>query len=145
MLASKETTNRFTNWVKVQQLFPLSNRVPHSNTKEIGLFWKKSPKQRGNKAPGCTHQSHLPYCMKPLGSQVSILRSNCQALEEPVPLWGILKRRSLEQVVPAAARAQLGLASHKQQGSWLAGPKCVTESKLVLLASRQANKRSDEL
>lgn len=38
-----------------------------------------------------------------------------------------------------------GLASHGQQGSWLASPQFVTESRLILLSAQQANKLRDEL
>lgn len=38
--ASQET-NWFTIQGKAQQSLPLSNRVPHFNTKQIGLFWRK--------------------------------------------------------------------------------------------------------
>ena len=86
--------NWFTNQVQVHQLFPLSNGVALSKTKQIGLFQWKSPKQKGNKVTVCTHQSDLPYCMESISSWV---------WEQPVPLWGILKGRSSGQVVLAAA------------------------------------------
>ena len=77
--ASKEM-NEFTNQVKVQQLFPFSNRIPHSNTKQTGLFWSKSPKQRENKVSSCIRWSDLPFCVEYIGSQMLILWSNCQVL-----------------------------------------------------------------
>ena len=140
--------NRFTNQVKVQQLFPLSSRLPHSNTKQIGLFWRKSPKRSGNKVPGCTRRSDLPYCKEPVGSQTSIPCSNCQARGQPGPLCGVLKGRSSRRVVPAAARA---LPGRSPKAGWepraarlgLAAPKLVTKSKLALLATQKANRLSN--
>lgn len=49
----KKQMNWFTNQAEVQ-LFPLSNRVSHSKTKQIGLFQRKSPKRRRNRVPNCT-------------------------------------------------------------------------------------------
>lgn len=43
--------------------------------------------------------------MEPLGSQMSIPCSSCQALGQPGLLWVILKGRYLRQVAPAAATA----------------------------------------
>ena len=97
--------NQSTNWVKVQQLLSLSNRVPHSNIKQIGLFQRgKDPKRR--KLKFCLYiPEHLPYCMEPLGSQMSIPCSSCQAPGQPGLLWVILQGRYLWQVAPAAATA----------------------------------------
>ena len=72
--------NLFTNRGEVQQLFPLSSSVPHSNAKQIGLFQRKSPKRRENKVPSCTHWSDLPYRMELVSCRMSIPCSNCQAL-----------------------------------------------------------------
>ena len=110
--------NQSTNWVKVQRLFSLSNRVPHSDIKQISLFRRgKHPKRR--KFKFCLYiPEHVPYCMEPRSSQISIPCSSCQVLGQPVLLSGILKGRSSGQVVPAAARAlpenpQSGPASHQ--------------------------------
>lgn len=99
--------NQSTNWVKVQQLFSLSNRVPHSNIKQISLFWRgKHPKRR--KLKFCLYiPEHLPCCMEPLSSQISVPCSSCQVLGQSGSLWVILKGRYLGQVVPAAAMALL--------------------------------------
>lgn len=99
--------NQFTKWVKVQQLFSLSNRVPQSNIKQISLFRRgKYPKRW--KLKFCLYiPEHLPYCMEPLSSQMSIPCSSCQALRQPGSLWVILKGRYSGQVVPAAAMAFL--------------------------------------
>ena len=53
--------NPITNWVQVLQLFvPLSNTVPQTNAKQIGLSQGKSP-NGGNRVPDCTHRGDLPY------------------------------------------------------------------------------------
>ena len=140
MLASKEM-NWFTNQVKVQQPFPLSNRVPHSNTKQTCLFWSKSPKQRENKVSSCTHRSDLPYCMEPVGSYTLIPWSNCQALGQRVLLRGTWKGRSSGQVVLAAART---LPQNSPTGA-SCPPKTVTEPKLVLLTTQHAKNSRDKL
>ena len=41
------------------QLLPLSNRVPHSNRKQTGLFQRKSLQRKENKVPGCAQEWHL--------------------------------------------------------------------------------------
>lgn len=118
--------NQSTNWVKVQQLFSLSNRVPQSNIKQIRLFRRgKYPKRW--KLKFCLDiPEHLPYCMEPLSSQMSIPCSSCQALRQPGSLWVILKGRYSEQVVPAAATAFLEnsslpgqLVTNRKTPGWL--------------------------
>ena len=81
---------------------------------------------------------------------MSIPRSNCQALGQPVLLQGILKGRSSGQVVPAGARAlpknSPSRACWSQMARLLAGfAKFVTRPHLAVLISRQANKLGDEL
>ena len=117
MLAYKEINELVHKSGKSPQLFPLSNRVPHSNTKQIGVFQRKSPEQRGNKVSGCTHQSDLPYCMEPVGSQMPIPCSSRQAPGQPVPLQGTLKGSSSGQVVPGTARALPENSSTKRGGT----------------------------
>ena len=44
--------NEFTNQVKVQQLFPLSNRIiPHSNTNKLAYSEAKAPNREKIKFP----------------------------------------------------------------------------------------------
>ena len=68
MLASKETNK------------------PVHNTKQIGLFQRKSPKQRDNTLSSHTHWSDLPYCIEPVYYQILIPYSNCHVLGQPVLL-----------------------------------------------------------
>ena len=110
-------TNRFTIQGKVQQSLPLSNRVPHFNTNQTGLFWRKEAPTGAKVSCG----SDLPYCMESASSQMSIPCSNCQALRQPVPLRGTLKDTSSGHVVLAAARILYSKPqslphSHEQQG-----------------------------
>ena len=68
MLASKETNK------------------PVHNTKQIGLFQRKSPKQRDNIRSRRTYRSDLPYCIEPVDYQILIPYSNCHVLGQPVLL-----------------------------------------------------------
>ena len=60
-LASKET-NWFTNQVKAQLLFALSERVSHSNAKQIGLFQRKRPQQEKRESPS-VHTQREPLTL----------------------------------------------------------------------------------
>lgn len=143
--------NHFVNQVKVQQLFPLSIRVPNSNTKRIGLFQEKkiSLKRRRNKVSSCTHQSDLPFCMEPVGPKGWFLDPTAKCWgrrchfgefwrTNPRETWS---RQLLEpdpklsnQVgCPEAARL---LADSSQ---------FVTKPKLILFDAREASKVKDEL
>ena len=77
MLASKET--RSTEWVQVQQLFPLSNGLPHSKTKQIGFFSIEKAVNEEEIEFLAVH-TRVTYP----GSQMMIPCSSCQALEQPV-------------------------------------------------------------
>ena len=41
--------NQFRNQVKVQQIFPFSSRICHSNTKQIEFWRKKKAPNEGEK------------------------------------------------------------------------------------------------
>ena len=123
------------------QLFSLSNRVP---PKQISLFWRKSPQKRGKKVSGCTYQCNLSICMHSgslVTSQMSIPCSNCQALGSQCR-FGELLRKDPQDKQCAAARASPenspnGAAGHRQQGSWLAAWKFITECTLASYCSLQ--------
>lgn len=130
---------------RVATKIPLCNRAPQANAKQLGCsLTGKAEIER----VVCSqlYTSDTPTVWSP--SIPSVRSSHCQVLGHLVPLQGILKGRSSGQVVPAAARAlpknsPTG-ADHKQQGSWPASPKLI-ESKVVLLAARQASKLRGEL
>lgn len=151
MLAYEETMNCFVNQVKVQQLFPLSIRVPNSNTKRIGLFQEKkiSLKRRGNKVSSCTHQSDLPSVWRlwvpkvdsliPLpsaGAGVATLgnfEGQIVKRRGPGSCWSLTQKFSNQVGCPEAARL---LADSSQ---------FVNKPKLILFDARETSKVKDEL
>lgn len=143
--------NCFVNRVKVQQLFPLSIRVPNSNTKRIGLFQEKkiSLKRRGNKVSSCTHQSDLPSVWRlwvpkvdsliPLpsaGAGVATLgnfEGQIVKRRGPGSCWSLTQKFSNQVGCPEAARL---LADSSQ---------FVNKPKLILFDAWEASKVKDEL
>ena len=132
------------NGEKSSNSFLSPTGYPTQKQNKLAFFHRKSSKWRGNRVPGCTHQSDLPYCMKPIVSQMMIPCSSCQALGQPMLHRGILEGRSSGKVVMVAAKtlpenSPTG-AGWPQAASLLpSSPKFVTESKFILLAARQDN------
>ena len=133
MPKSKDTHEPVHNQIKIPSFLS-----PTECPKQTGLFWRKPPNREETKFPA-VHTSDLPDCMEPGGSQRLIPCSKCQALGQPVMIWGILKGRSSGQVVPADARtipenSPNRLADHEKKGSWLAVLKFVIKPKVHLLS-----------
>ena len=80
MLASKETKEPVHKPGKSSTTLASLQQGTYSNTKQIGILQRKSPKERGNKVYGCRHQSDLPNSMEPASSQMSIQLSSARAL-----------------------------------------------------------------
>ena len=91
MLASKETNEPVHRSGRSPTTLSSLQQDTQLKYKTNWLILEKKPQTEGNKVSGCTHWSDLPYCVEPVGSQMSIPCSNCLVLGQPVLLWGILK------------------------------------------------------
>ena len=124
MLERKQRTGSRTGW-KFKHCFLFPTGYPSSNPKNW-LILEKKPLQRGNEVSGCIHWSCLPHCREFVLSPTLIPSSDCQALGQPVPPWGILKQwqvsvaaKSLTQKPPRVVRGPGHLATGSKAPGWL--------------------------
>ena len=144
MPKSKDTHEPVHNQIKIPS-FLSATECP----KQTGLFWRKPPNREETKFPA-VHTSDLPDCMEPGGSQRLIPCSKCQALGQPVMIWGILKGRSSGQVVPADARtipenSPNRLADHEKKKLLAGGAEICYKAQGPPALPTQANKFRDML
>ena len=100
--------------VNVQQLFPLSDRVLHSNTNRLANFWGKSPKQRGIKFLAVNSRVVYPTVRSPSLFQLSGTGAVTAASEnsegkilrasDPSSCWALLENSPTGAGWPRAAR-----------------------------------------
>ena len=143
-----------------------SNKLGHKSGKSKPLFLlptgyltqiqnepahskEKSPKQRGVTFWLCTPERlALLHGAGRLPNVKSLLQ--LQELAQPGLLQGTLKERSSRKwsqqlLGPYLKIPRWGLAGHELWFLWLASPKFVRESKIILLSAQRANKLRDEL
>lgn len=133
--------------IKANEPVHKSNQAESNNNsplQEVTLIkcktnWLSLSRMQEN-VPGYTHQSHLPYSMEPIGSQMLIPCFNCQARGQLMLIQGILKGSSSCQLVLAAPRTlpqnSPTRANWPQAARLLDGsPKIDTELRFTLLAT----------
>lgn len=131
---------------RVQQ-FPYPTGYPQSNAKPIGFSLNVKALSEVEEFSWLYTPEQLTDCMEPLGSQMLIPCSSCQALGQLVILQGISMGRSSAQVVLASARTLpqnsptgAGARWPKAASSWLACQELMSNpSSLCSLHDRPVN------